>query len=102
MDDMTINELIDWIPYWDGCSDGLQSANDYKNYVSQEEYDSEEEEEDEDDYDRCTFCNENSIEFRCTDCGTRVCYPCRARCMDCMETICPNCLNEAQICSKCL
>jgi hypothetical protein len=104
--DMTIEELMDWIPYWDGCYDGLQSAKDYKDYVKQKEYRSDEEEESyeeesDEDYYHCTFCNKNSIEFRCIDCESKICYPCRARCINCMETICPNCNNKQQICSKC-
>lgn len=37
--DMTTEELIDWIPYWHGCSDGLQSARDYKEFINDDEYD---------------------------------------------------------------
>jgi hypothetical protein len=105
--DMTVEELMNWIPYWDGCTDRLQTAKDYineeedsdeKEDSDQEEYDNEEEDSI---YDRCTFCNKNNIEFRCTDCETKICYPCRSRCTNCMETICPNCNNENQLCSKC-
>ena len=37
--DMTTEELIDWIPYWDGCSDGLQSARDYKEFRNHDDND---------------------------------------------------------------
>jgi hypothetical protein len=34
---MTTEELIHWIPYWDDCSDGLQSARDYKDFINDDD-----------------------------------------------------------------
>lgn len=102
--DMTIKELIDCIPYWDGCSDGLQAAHDYNDFVKddEDEDDKDDEDEDEDDKDLCEFCKDTNPEFRCTDCDSKICYPCRNRCDNCMKTICPNCDNEQELCSNCI
>lgn len=35
--DMTTEEVIHWITYWDDCTDGLQSALDYKDFVKDDE-----------------------------------------------------------------
>ncbi len=50
----------------------------------------------------CEFCDENDVEHTCTDCETKICYPCRDKCSNCMETLCPNCFTDGELCSGCL
>jgi hypothetical protein len=40
---LTPERLVELIPYWDDCTDGLQSAQDYKIYVRDDEDEDEEE-----------------------------------------------------------
>ncbi len=50
----------------------------------------------------CEFCDENDVEHTCTDCDTKICYPCRDRCSTCMETLCPDCYSDDGLCGSCL
>jgi len=41
---LTPERLVDLIPYWNGCSDGLQTASDYRIYVRHGEDDDDDDE----------------------------------------------------------